>query len=220
LKFFLLFKFFILIRTLLLFIVDQLISVVSLKRLLAMAVTLSAAPLFAQTESPLIGAIKVIQTPVCRIDVTWNGKRSVFKNYVPPAGWQILSAEPVIISSKEKASDKIVKTPSTFVYKSTSSIYSAFIELFELAAQKNVYHKYEAQISQMRSDFEKLQNKEITTYSHICTIASARGNNSSANRRAGRLYLDLAVTLMYMPDTEAQFLRSLEDFKQVIYMEE
>lgn len=174
---------------------------------------------FAQDETPLIGETKTIQTTLCRLNVTANERSRINKIYVPPAGWQILTFKPVIISKTNGASYAFSQTPANFTYTSISSIYSKFIELLELAAEKNVFQKYEAQINQMRNDFEKYSTKTISTYSKIITTGSVIGNKTYRDTKGAQLYLDLQITLVYMPATQEQLLQSLEYMKHIISTE-
>ncbi|GGH17564.1 hypothetical protein [Mucilaginibacter phyllosphaerae] len=185
--------------------------------LLVMAVAFNYAS--AQTDTASIGKTMKVQTTVCHIDVSWNGRSGINNVYAAPSGWQILSFTPKVVSRRQRVSFTFSQTPSNFVYTSTSVIDSKFNELLELAAQKNAAQKYEGRINQMRSDYEKYYSKVVTTHSQITTTGSVRGNNEYFSRRPGRLYLDLEVTLVYMPDTQEQFLRSLEYLKQVINSE-
>ncbi|MGI8637831.1 MAG: hypothetical protein ACR2KZ_20715 [Segetibacter sp.] len=72
----------------------------------------------------------------------------------------------------------------------------------------------------MRNEYENLFNKAIPTYSKIETIGSLSGNKKYDQRSKSHLYLDLQITLVYMPNTEEQFLQSLENLRQVINSEE
>ena len=173
----------------------------------------------AQTDTTAIGKVKTIRTTVCRIDVSWNGSRGINNVYAAPSGWQILSFRAIPVSRRQRAAYTFSQTPSNFVYTSTSTIDAKFDELLQLAAQKNVAQKYEGRIRQMRSDYEKYYNKVATTHSQITTTGSVRGNNEYLSRRPGRLYLDLEIDLVYMPDSQDQFLRSLAYLKQIINSE-
>src|SRR5215210_1875952 len=120
-------------------------SIISL--LSSMLMFLSA---FAQNEDVLIGTKKTIRTKVYRTDVSWSRINEIEHIYTPPPGWQILSFKPVIVSQTPKVTYKFSTTPSNFENRSNSIIYAKFIELYELAAEKNVSKKYDSVIDQMR----------------------------------------------------------------------
>ncbi|MCW3115155.1 MAG: hypothetical protein JWR18_3551 [Segetibacter sp.] len=171
---------------------------------------------FAQDEIPPIGTIKTIQTKACRIDVVENRKTRINYTYTTDPGWHILSYKPVVISKNSTASYSLKHTPSRFTYTSTSAIYSKFIQLMELAAEKNVFEKYEGRINQIRSDFEKYSNNKVAAYSRIAVAGLVAGSNKSSMKRPGKLYLDLKITMIYMPETEETFLESLDHLRQII----
>jgi hypothetical protein len=176
-------------------------------------------PLFAQDEIPLLGATKTIQTTICRIKASAIKEKKTINNvYAAPKGWQIVTYKPVIIANTAKASYKFSQTAPDFSFSSTSPIYSKFIELFELAAEKNVFQKYERQIAQTRSDFEKYYNKEVPLFSTITTAISVSRNNYTS-RRTGQLYIDLKITVVFMPTTEEGVLQSLGYLKHLINSE-
>lgn len=171
---------------------------------------------FAQDELPLIGTIKTIQKQVCRIDGDLNRKVKVDYTYTTDPGWQILSCEPIILAKNQTASYSLTYTPTKFIYISTSAIYSKFIQLLELAAEKNVFQKYEGQIHKMRSDFEKYSTKKVSSYTKITITGLVAANNSLRLKKPGKLYLDLKILLIYIPETEEPVLQSLEYLRQII----
>lgn len=162
---------------------------------------------------------KTIQTTVCRIDVKRNKRSRIDNIYTPPAGWQIVSFKPVVISNSKRASFEFALTLSHYAFKPTSAIYSKFIELLELAAEKNVFEKYQRQINQMKDDFEKYYHQLLPTYSTISTTCYFGGNKEHKTSLPEKLYLDVELTLVYLPDTEEQVFQSLDYLKQVINTE-
>lgn len=177
---------------------------------------------FAQNsdEKLTIGQTKKVRYAVCRMDVGWNGRGNINNTYAAPSGWQILEFKPVVVSKRQRASYSFDLTPSNFAMTTTSIIDGKFDELFNVAAQAGKKDKYEGKINRMRSDYEKYYKKILTTHSQITTTGSVRGNNDFFSRRPGRLYLDLEITLVYYPDTEEQFARSIEVMKQIIQDDE
>lgn len=173
----------------------------------------------AQHDIPLIGSTTTVQTTVCKIDLTSKGKHSIDNVYSSPGGWQILAFKPVVIAGSEKASFAFFPKPVSFSISSTSAIYSKFIELFELAAEKNVFEKYQGKITQMRTDFEQYLKNDIPLYSSIKTTGAIKRSNYTRLKTA-RLYVDLMITLVYMPRTEEEVLQSLEYLKQLIIAED
>jgi len=170
----------------------------------------------ASDAMPLIGETKKVVSTVCRIDVGWNGRKGINNVYAAPSGWQILEFKPIVISKRQRASYTFDQTPSNTAILNTSTIDSKFSELLEMAAQAGKKDKYEGKINQMRNDYEKYYKKIVTTHSQITTTGSVRGNNETFSRKPGRLYLDLEITLVYYPDNEEQFQRSIEVMKEMI----
>jgi hypothetical protein len=173
----------------------------------------------AQHNIPLIGSAITVQTTVCKIDLTSKGKHTINHVYSSPGGWQILAFKQVVIADTEKASYAFSPTPVRFAISSTSVIYSKFIELFELAAEKNVFEKYHVKITEMRTDFERYIENDIPLYSSIKTTGAIKKNNHARSKTA-RLYVDLMITVVYMPRTEEGVLQSLEYLKQQILAED
>ncbi|GEO11831.1 hypothetical protein [Segetibacter aerophilus] len=169
----------------------------------------------AQNEAPFIGSITTVRTTVCRLDITSKSKLSINNIYAPTKGWQILAFKPVVIENTEKAAYAFSPIPVHFAFKSTSAIYSKFIQLFEFAAEKNVFEKYETKITQMRNDFEKYSKNNVPLYSSIRTTGVVKVKNT-ARSKAGRLYVDLIITLIYLPATQEEVLQSLEEVRQMI----
>lgn len=178
--------------------------------------------LCAQVNSPVPGTAKKILIKVFRIEFDPRKTTRVNHIYTTPIGWQILSYRPLVTSNNIRARCQFSLTAATPSNGSTSAIYSKFIELSELAAEKNVSVKYEGIINQMRDDFEKYYNKNVTTYSKItsaCAFTSATVKKNKT-RRTERLYLDVEITLIFLPQTEEQILQCLENLKQLIQTEE
>lgn len=173
--------------------------------------------LFAQ-NTPIIGETKTITTTVCRIDVDARGKENIGHVYAAPAGWQILTFTPVVISKRQYAAYNFSQTPSNFVSLNKTIIERKLNELTQLAAQKNVAQKYEGQIKQIKESFEKFYRMEAATHSKISTTGQVKGNGKHFGK-PGRLYLDLEITLIYLPDEEEQFLQSLAYLEQIITVE-
>lgn len=165
---------------------------------------------------PLIGQTKKVTYTVCRINVGWNGKSNINNVYAAPSGWQIVEFKDIPISKRQRTSYSFDLTPSNSAVLTTSIVDSKFNELLEFAGQAGKKDKYEGRINQMRSDYEKFYKKIISTHSQITTTGSVRGDGNWINRRPGRLYLDLEITLAYYPDTEEQFQRSIEVMKEMI----
>ncbi len=174
--------------------------------------------LFGQTNNglPIIGETKTITHQVCRINTGWNGKSNINNVYAAPSGWQILQFKEIPISKRQRTSYSFDLTPSNFAIITTSTVDSKFNELLEFAGQSGKIDKYKGKINQMRSDYEKFYKKIITTHSQITTTGSVRGDNNAIKRLPGRLYLDLSITLVYYPDSDEQFLRSIEVMKEII----
>lgn len=165
---------------------------------------------------PTIGQTKKIIHRVCRIDVGWNGKNSINNVYAAPSGWQIVEFKPIVISKRQRTSYSFDLTPSNFGIVTTSVVDTKFAELLEIAGKNGTLKKYEANIKQMRNDYERYYKKIISTHSQITTTGSVRGDNNSISRKPGRLYLDLEIKLVYYPDSEEQFLRSIQVMKDII----
>ena len=173
---------------------------------------------FGQSEVEFIGTIKTIEVAVCRIDVPSGGKVIKF-NHVHEAaeGWQIVSFRPTSIPQNLKASYTFSPKRSQFIRAATSPVHSKFIELFELAAEKNVFQKYEGQITQMRDNYERYYGKQSAAYSKIMTTGSVSPDRQSRSRRFD---INLKVTLIYLPRTEEGVLQSLVSFRELINSEE
>lgn len=190
--------------------------------IIAIGMTLSNMLLFGQTnkEYPTIGQTNKVTYTVCRIDVGWNGSQNINNVYAAPRGWQILEFRPLEISRRQRVSYTFDQTPSNFSISTTSIVDAKFNELLELATELGKKEKYEGRINQMRNDYEKFYKKIISTHSQITTTGSVRGDNNRINRRPGRLYLDLEITLVYYPDSEEQFLSLIEVTKSIIKNDE
>lgn len=170
----------------------------------------------ASTTMSLIGETKTIVYTVCEINVGWNGRSNINNIYAAPSGWQILSFKPIVRSKRQRTSYTFDQTPSNVAVLNTSTVDSKFNELMEFAGQAGKKDKYESKINQMRSDYEKYYKKIVATHSQITTTGSVRGNNETFSRRPGRLYLDLEITLVYYPDSDEQFQRSIDVMKEMI----
>lgn len=163
-----------------------------------------------------IGKTVNLTIPLCRIDVGWNGNKGLNNVYAAPAGWQILEFKPKIISRRQRASYSFDLTPSNFAFTSTTIIDSKFDELLQLAAENGKEGKYEGKLKQLRSDYEKYYKKITTTHSSITTTGNVRGDNNYIRRKPGRLYLDLEITLIYLPINDGEFQQSIEFLKTMI----
>ena len=168
------------------------------------------------SENELIGKKLNLTIPVCRIDVGWSSKKGINNVYAAPAGWQILEFKPKEISKRQRAAYSFDLTPSNFSFSSTTIIDTKFDELLDLAVENGKEEKYAAKIKQMRSDYEKYYKKIIASHSSITTMGSVRGDNNTLSRKPGRLYLDLEVTLVYLPVNETQFLDAIETLRSLI----
>jgi hypothetical protein len=168
------------------------------------------------SENELIGKKLTITIPVCRIDVGWNKKKGINNVYAAPAGWQILEFTPKEISKRQKAAYSFDLAPSNFSFSSTTIIDTKFDELLDLAIENGKEEKYAAKIKQMRSDYEKYYKRIIASHSSITTTGSVQGDNNTFKRYPGRLYLDLEVTIIYLPVNEAQFFDAIETLKSLI----
>lgn len=168
------------------------------------------------SENELIGKKLKVTIPICRVDVGWNGKKGINSVYAAPAGWQILEFSPIEISKRQRAAYSFDLTPSNFSFSSTTIIDTKFDELLDLAIQNGKEEKYAAKIKQMRSDYEKYYKKIATSHSSITTMGNVRGDNNTLGRKPGRLYLDLEVSLIYLPVNEPQFLDAIETIRSLI----
>lgn len=185
--------------------------------LLGAGATLAFAFSIAQVSlAQTIGETKTVTIPVCRTDVGWNGSSSINNTYAAPAGWQIISFVPIVISKRQRAQYSFTQVPSNSGSLSIAEASQKFNELLDVAAQNGNKGKYEGRINQMRNDYERYHQKVFATHSQIVTTGRVRGNNDFTSRRPGRLYLDLQVVLAYYPDTPQQFEQSLAVMKQII----
>ncbi|MEJ7667094.1 MAG: hypothetical protein WKG07_50135 [Hymenobacter sp.] len=165
---------------------------------------------------PTIGETKTIIIPVCHIDVRWNGSSSINNTYAAPAGWQIISFTPKVISKKQYASYAFSQTPSNSASMSLAEANEKFNDLLNVSAEAGNKGKYEGKIQQMREDYSRFYQKAFATHSQIVTTGKVKGDDNPLARYPGRLYLDLEVVLAYYPDTQEQFQNSLAVMKEVI----
>lgn len=174
---------------------------------------------FAQMESLLIGKKDIVQVKICRTNVKWNEISKIHHEYTPPVNWQIVSFKPIPVLEKGKVSYQLSTVCAAAKSKVTANIAAKFIELLELASEKNLAGKYDSVIIKMRNDYEKSLNTADQHYSKIITTGSVSGSKENSRKTGGALYLDLKVVIMYMPETEDQLLQSLEYFKEAINSE-
>ncbi|HSU50494.1 MAG TPA: hypothetical protein VLJ41_07885 [Segetibacter sp.] len=171
-------------------------------------------------EEVLIGTRKTLKIQALRIDADWSQHRSIAYEYKAEPGWFILSFSPIVISKAGSVVYHFSTNRPVFQSKINSNIYSKFIELLELASEKNVSAKYDSVIIKMRNDYDSFFTKAVPMYSGITVTGFVSGNNKNSRRSKGHLYLDLQVTLVYMPGTEEQFFHSLDNLKQIINSDE
>lgn len=167
-------------------------------------------------QAQTIGETKTVTIPVCRKDVGWNSSSSINNTYAAPAGWQIISFTPKVISKRQYASYNFSQAPSGSASVSLSEANEKFNELLDVAAQNGNKGRYEGKIQQMRDDYSKFYQKSFATHSQIVTTGKVKGDGNTFKRRPGRLYLDLNVVLAYYPDSKEQFKQSLAVMEQAI----
>lgn len=168
----------------------------------------------AQYETAWIGNTKSVEITVYE-DEGRTTLRPEMRYYFAPEGWQIADATPLAATDKT-GRFSLHKNPARYrtLYKftSTSVVYSKFIELFELAAERNVSAKYDTLINKMRDDFERY-TKNVLTYSAIATKCF---NSASGKSKKSGSKIVLRLTLVFMPNSHEQVLQSLDHLKQLI----
>lgn len=183
--------------------------------LLFLLLTLIVHGLAAQEEIPLLGTTKTIKVKLFPT-VPSGAKKGLAKYmYNPSAGWQIVTVAALEVPGLYE----ITRTTRHYKYNYISAIYAKFIQLLELAAEKNAFDKYGSRISQARDDFEKYYNKSINSFSAL-TISSSASAGKQHVRKVIPIAITLQITLVYIPETTEQILQSLEYFKQTINSEQ
>jgi hypothetical protein len=166
-------------------------------------------------KDSILGTIKKVTIPVCRIDVGYDDSKSFDNVYAAPEGWQILSFKEIVVSKRQKASYSFDLTPSKFDFYSLTEIDKKFSELLAVDA-KDGKKDYGGKIKQVRSAYEKYVKKIKTSHSSITTKGSVEGDGNVFKGYPGRLYLDLEVKLVYMPDKKNDFDKAIDDLKDQI----